>query len=67
MRMSEKWVVVSVYASTFEDAGFAIDEVHGFFDSEEAADNWAYEEFSALTRMKWDVKRIRNANIQEWA
>lgn len=58
---SEKWVVVELCpGSGGYDAG--VDDVHGIFESENEAREWAYNRYGS-----YEVRRIRKAVTDEWA
>lgn len=55
----EKWVVVELsYDHEY------VDEVHGIFEQQHFAEQWAREEFYSKP---YEVKRIRRAVRDEWA
>jgi hypothetical protein len=57
--VAEKWVVVEMsYDNEY------VDEVHGIFDSKNAAEVWASLEFYSKP---YEVRRIRRAVVEEWA
>lgn len=59
--MSEKWVAVEMINGFegYEDVA----EVHGIFDSKQAAEEWV----RALYYGSYEIKRIRRAVTDEWA